>query len=206
MVKHTVYCVMGRTASGKTELVKRVAKGLGLTVLKSYTTRPMRAEEKKKGVSLDHIFISKEKAKKLLKGDVVAKTKINGHVYFATLEQLQEADFYIIDPNGYESLEEHLTKESIFNIQLEPIFISVPYKTRMERYIQRGGTTEDFKKRHQSENKQFNQFELKLVIHNGSSKVYPEKQNQANIIKNTGKIEEAVKELKHIIKTNQTKR
>ena len=203
MVKHTVYCVIGRTASGKTELVKRVAKGLGLTVLKSYTTRPMRVEEKKKGVSLDHIFISKEKAKKLLKGDVVAKTKINGHVYFATLEQLREADFYIIDPNGYESLEKHLIKESIFDIQLEPIFISAPYKTRMERYIQRGGTTEaDFKKRHESENKQFNQFELKLIAYNRTSKVYPKKPSQVQIIKNTGKLEEAVKELKNIIKTN----
>ncbi len=203
MVKHTVYCVIGRTASGKTELVKRVAKGLGLTVLKSYTTRPMRVEEKKKGVSLDHIFISKEKAKKLLKGDVVTKTKINGHVYFATLEQLREADFYIIDPNGYESLEKHLIKESIFDIQLEPIFISAPYKTRMERYIQRGDTTEaDFKKRHQSENKQFNQFELKLIIYNRTSKVYPKKPSQVQIIKNTGKLEEAVKELKNIIKTN----
>ncbi len=56
---HTVYCILGRTSSGKSTITRLAAKELNMVVLKSYTTR-----DKRKGEELDsdHIFIlEKEK-------------------------------------------------------------------------------------------------------------------------------------------------
>ena len=39
---HTVFCIIGRTASGKSTIVNAVAKDLNLKILKSYTTRARR--------------------------------------------------------------------------------------------------------------------------------------------------------------------
>lgn len=38
MAKHKIFCILGRSASGKSTIAKEVAKQLGLTVVKSYTT------------------------------------------------------------------------------------------------------------------------------------------------------------------------
>ena len=42
---HKLFCIIGRTGSGKSTLVKKAANELGLKILKSYTTRPMRESE-----------------------------------------------------------------------------------------------------------------------------------------------------------------
>ena len=39
MSKNKLYCVIGRTSSGKSSLTRKVADELGLTVIQSYTTR-----------------------------------------------------------------------------------------------------------------------------------------------------------------------
>lgn len=58
---HTVYCIIGRTASGKSTITRLAANKLGMTILKSYTTRNKRKGEE---INSDHIFIS-EKEKDL---------------------------------------------------------------------------------------------------------------------------------------------
>ena len=55
---HTVYCILGRTSSGKSTITRLAAKELNMVVLKSYTTR-----DKRKGEELnsDHILFQKKK-------------------------------------------------------------------------------------------------------------------------------------------------
>lgn len=91
--------VIGRTATGKDTLAAEMAK-LGLSFVKSYTTRPKRSEDED-----THIFVSDSEAD-VLWDEAAATTVINELRYFATKAQVEENDAYIIDPRGmYELLE-----------------------------------------------------------------------------------------------------
>ena len=81
---HTLYCILGRTSSGKSSIAKEAAKKLNMTVLKSYTTRSMRPGETVD--NSDHIFISPDDVEKY-KPNMVAYTDRVGYCSFATKEQ-----------------------------------------------------------------------------------------------------------------------
>ena len=61
---HKVFCIIGRTASGKSTIVSAVAKDMKLKVLKSYTTRARRKNEV--GKHCDHTFISADDVNKYM--------------------------------------------------------------------------------------------------------------------------------------------
>ena len=108
----------------------------------------------------DHIFITKEEAKTF--SHKVAATVINGNEYFATLEQLENSDFYIIDPNGIESL-----LETMPDTKFEVIYVMADENIRKSRYMQRGESEEGFLDRNTDEISQFNDFEIRMTIPNG---------------------------------------
>lgn len=89
-----MYCIMGRSASGKSTLAREAAKHFNYKVVKSYTTRPIRPGENPE--TTDHIFITKRDVIQY-EGHMVAKTEINGYLYFTTIEMLRESDIYVID-------------------------------------------------------------------------------------------------------------
>ena len=124
---HDLFLIIGRTASGKSSIANLVASEMKLSVLKSYTTRPMRPGEEH---CSDHIFI-KEDEFQIYKNSIVAYTEINGYKYFCTKNQLMKADIYVIDPDGYD----FLSKQNIAGLRLHPIYISVDSQTRKERFI-----------------------------------------------------------------------
>ena len=72
---HKVFCIIGRTASGKSTIVNAVAKAMKLKVLKSYTTRARRKNEV--GNNCDHTFISADDVSKYV-DDMVAYTERAG--------------------------------------------------------------------------------------------------------------------------------
>ena len=39
IIIHTVYCILGRTGSGKSTVTKEAAKQLNMNILRSYSTR-----------------------------------------------------------------------------------------------------------------------------------------------------------------------
>lgn len=96
--------IVGRSSSGKTSIASAACDRLGLKLVKSYTTRPPR-NEKEATDSKDHIFISEGDVAKY-EDDFAAYTEINGYKYFTTIDQLDECDAYVIDPNGIKSLKE----------------------------------------------------------------------------------------------------
>ena len=92
--------IVGRTGVGKDYLAKKLGE-FGLTQLKSYTTRPKRTPDEN-----THIFISPEEVEALT--PKAAQTVINGHHYFATVEQVLRSDVYIVDPTGLYELLDHM--------------------------------------------------------------------------------------------------
>ena len=101
IIIHTVYCVLGRTSSGKSTITQKAANNLNMKVLKSYTTRQRRENETDE--SCDHIFISSNEVEKY-RNDMIAYTDRVGYCSFATKQQLLDNDFYIINPTGYYEL------------------------------------------------------------------------------------------------------
>lgn len=150
-----LFCIIGRTSSGKTSLTKEVAKQLNLKVVKSYTTRPLRPGEIEE--ESDHYFISEDEYPKYQK-DIIAYTEINGYRYFATREELDKTDIYVIDPKGFYEL---LYWYSIGKIQAQPIpiYIYLPDSLGYIRACARGDNMEVWQERSKAEDSQFKDFE-----------------------------------------------
>lgn len=154
---HVVYCVIGRTCAGKSTIVNKAAKKLGLNVLKSYTTRKKRKGETDE--TADHIFITSESVDQY-KNDMVAYTERCGYCSFATRKQLLESDFYVINPSGFYELK---IKTKDMGINLVLIYITVPYRTAIERAKKRGDY-ESWKENYDKENEEFSSFEKSNII------------------------------------------
>lgn len=92
-----IFLIVGRSGSGKTTLVEALGKRYGLKSIQSYTTRPARSEDE-----TGHIFVNKEDFEGLSenKDDWVGYTVYNDNYYWATKQQVEENDLYVIDPAG----------------------------------------------------------------------------------------------------------
>ncbi len=165
MDKHKVFLIIGRTASGKTSMCKEMEVRLGLRTLMSYTDRPMRETEK--NGNCDHTFVTQEEADIMLKdmSKVIAYTTSieDGYRRFATIDQLQGADLYIIDPNGVDTLK--LCKNpALKDIEFIEIYVRVPYQKAKENAKRRKHTESDFITRYNQESKQFAEYEKRQAF------------------------------------------
>lgn len=150
-----IYLIVGRSGSGK-DYIANLLEKKGLRRLVSYTTRPVRSKEDESS----HIFITEAEAASYT--DKVARTVINGHEYFATADQINNSDIYIVDPNGIDELVKNMP-DTIFHI------IHVVASSNLDRRIHAVSRAEDkikeeeiFNKRNASEDDEFRAFEEKL--------------------------------------------
>lgn len=146
--EHMLFCVLGRSSSGKDTLVNKLCEKTGAKQLISYTTRLRRDREKN-----THIFVTEEEYKKMLSdGQVAVDTNINGNYYWSTIEQLYEADVYIVDYIGWKKLKEL----ELPGIRFVSVFINTPDEIRKERALnKRGDDKKIFASRNFSEKRQF---------------------------------------------------
>ena len=98
--RKTIFLILGESGSGKDTIVDRLCK-TGLKKLVSHTTRAKRKDEP----DTSHIFSTYNdylQAKE--SGQIIAETCINNVYYWATKDQLKDADVYIIDSQGSDML------------------------------------------------------------------------------------------------------
>nr|DAH27679.1 MAG TPA: Guanylate kinase [Caudoviricetes sp.] len=88
-----IFLVVGRSGSGKTTIVNKLCDEHGYTAIESYTTRPPRTENER-----GHVFITEDEFPQ--PEEWVGYTEYNGYRYCATQDQVEKADFYVIDPAG----------------------------------------------------------------------------------------------------------
>jgi len=152
-----MYLIIGRTATGKDTLAHRL-ENHGFKQVKSYTTRPKRTPDED-----SHIFISPDQSAKYT--DKVATTKINGYEYFATAEQIQDSDIYIIDPNGFDELTANMPKESFFVVYMASKSESSKkaYVERVKGHLDKDAAEAEFRARTASETDQFDAFEKRIL-------------------------------------------
>jgi len=159
-----LFCIAGRSGSGKDSIVKALCEQYGWKQVISYATRPRR-----EGEGNTHIFITEEEAN-AYSNDFAAFTRIGNFSYFTTNEQINDPSikFYIIDPNGIQWLKANEPERPIF-----VVYIYVNEKLAQERALSRGDSLEVYQKRHEAEKSQFSRFEANkeydVVIHNSMS-------------------------------------
>ena len=147
-----IYLIIGRSGVGKDYLVNLLNER-GLSAVKSYATRPKRSEDED-----THIFIKPEEVNDY--PDKVAETEINGYTYFATKTQVEEADIYVIDPNGAKELINNMPDTSfhIVYIKADDTERRIKAVSRVEN-DKKITESEVFNERCKSENAQFSEFE-----------------------------------------------
>lgn len=182
---HKLFCIIGRTGSGKSTLVKKTANELRLKILKSYTTRSMRNGESIE--DSDHVFISQNEVEKY-RDDMVAYTERVNYCSFATKQQVMNSDLYIINPSGYKELIKSTEK---MEVELVPILITTPLINIMVR-AQNSRDPETWMANYLNENDEFTIFEhsndAKYVIENNRDIYYSYETLELIINQELGKI------------------
>lgn len=151
------YLIIGRTASGKDTLANMLCRNHGFSAVKSSTTRPKRDENED-----THVFVTLEEA--AAETDKVAQTTIGDYEYYATRKTVENADIYVIDPDGARELSRNMDDED-FHI----VYISVSPETRKEHFISRAMAGDEnlskddalklFEERDAAEDERFSAFE-----------------------------------------------
>ena len=159
MKSKNLICLVGETSRGKDTVAKILQEDYNLKPVCSYTTRPMRPGEIE---GREHYFITRELAENYYPEyeNIVARTEINGNIYFATSKNIQDADFYIIDPNGIKFFDERHPEISKFIV-----YITCSLDIARERAIKRGDKMTVFENRVIDESKQFEEFKQSHNYH-----------------------------------------
>ena len=150
-----IYLIVGKSGSGKTSIVEALEKEYGFKSVQSYTTRPKRSENE-----TGHIFVTESEMPP--KEKMVAYTKFNGYHYWATSEQVDNADLYVIDPAGIEFFKKNYKGNK--KVKIVEIYAS-PYicQQRMEK---RGDSPSQIVERSLNDSVAFKDFEKDITIIN----------------------------------------
>lgn len=122
-----LFLFVGKSASGKTSIANMLEVD-GYTQIQSYTTRPPRYENE-----IGHVFISEEEYEKL--ENIMAYTYYNNYHYCTTLEQVQNADLYVVDVPGVATL---LNNYSLLNRNVCIVYFDSNVCNRIKRMSERG--------------------------------------------------------------------
>lgn len=153
--EHTLILIVGRTASGKDSLVNQVCDRTGAKQLISYTTRPRRPNE-----GDTHRFVTEDDYQTFASNNQIAAfTQIGQYKYWCTFDQLYEASFYVIDPDGIKTLRDL----NVPNLRLVTVYIHVSDEERQRRALEvRKDDKIAFRTRDFNERNQFREFERNL--------------------------------------------
>ena len=177
-MRKKLICVDGRTCSGKDSLVNAMIQKYP-EVLKpviSRTTRTMREGEQN---GVEHWFHTKEEFDRIMeinKDNIVAYTQIknendtDGYEYFTMKEDLEDANIYIIDPNGVK----YLKSRTDLDMDIWVIYVYASDDVRRERAKKsRSDYETEYEKRVLKEKAQFDEaeknFEFDYLVKNENS-------------------------------------
>lgn len=121
-----LFLCIGKSGSGKSTITNILSYVANYTVLFSYTNRSPRYVGE-----VGHIFVTDEEFDQL--ENIVAFTQYDDKKYAATKEQVDGADFYIIDVIGVETL----LKKYHTDRQIIVLYFDTNVNTRINRMTQR---------------------------------------------------------------------
>ena len=93
--------LVGASASGKTEIAKKLYASFGMKKAITHTTRPMRQGERQ---DVDYHFVDKETFLSMKEKDLFVETTFyNGNYYGCSKAEVGDEKCIILDPNGVAS-------------------------------------------------------------------------------------------------------
>ena len=131
--------LVGPSASGKTEVVKKLISEHNMKKLVTYTSRSMRAGEVN---HIDYHFLDRsEFEKRISEGFFLEYVEYNGNYYGTSYEGLDPDKVVILEPSGLK----HYIKEAKGLIKI--CYITCDKEIRKQIMIKRGDDPESIKKR-----------------------------------------------------------
>lgn len=129
----------GPSASGKTEVAKKLFQLYGIKRVITATTRPMRIHETN---GIDYFFVSKDEFQKMIKDELfVEYTEYNNNYYGSLKSEVADDKCIAIEPNGMRSY------ISLNDPRIVVFFLNVDENIRYQRMIDRGDNPKCAKQR-----------------------------------------------------------
>ncbi|MCR5416496.1 MAG: guanylate kinase [Pseudobutyrivibrio sp.] len=136
----SIYCIMGKSSSGKDTIFKEILErdDLELKTIVSYTTRPIRSNEKP---GEEYNFVSLEEKDKLLASGKVIEIReyntVHGPWFYFTVDDgkvdINNHDYLIIGTvESFVKIRDYYGKDKVI-----PIYIEVDDGIRLERALKR---------------------------------------------------------------------
>ncbi len=145
-IKYPIILLMAKSGAGKSTVASLLRSKYGWKDIDSYTTRPMRCEDE-----TGHIFISEEEFNKIPQEDMAAYTKFDEHRCCTTNSQANQANIYVIDPDGIIYFKQHYTG----NKNAVVVYLTVSDDELSNRMLKRGDTDKKVIERLEHDKKAF---------------------------------------------------
>ena len=130
-----IYCIMGKSASGKDTIYKRLLdlQPVSLRSIVTYTTRPIRSEETE---GVEYKFVNPDILRKMRKQGIVIEERcyhtVHGDWYYFTADdgQIKDDETYLLvqTPEGFKSLRDYYGRSRV-----RPIYIEVENVSKQSR-------------------------------------------------------------------------
>ncbi|MDD3389547.1 MAG: AAA family ATPase [Bacilli bacterium] len=122
--------LVGASASGKTEVAKKLKERFGIQKFVTHTTRPMRPSEK---ADIDYHFVSKDDFFTLLQENFfVETTNYNGNYYGTSKKEVSDNKVLIVDPRGL------FVFKQLNDTHIVAFYLETAADIRQKRMITRG--------------------------------------------------------------------
>jgi len=145
----------GPSASGKTEVAKRLMTKYGVKRVITTTTRPMRKGEVN---NVDYYFVTPERFKEMIDdGLFVEYTNYNGNYYGSLKSEVADNKVIAIEPNGMRAY------ISLHDPHIIVFYLDVCEQVRRERMLQRGDSPENVEQRLKEDKVRFEKDSLPSV-------------------------------------------
>ena len=180
-----VFCLIGKSASGKDTLAKAINKELGIPIAVSCTTRPMREGEVQ---NREYHFLTDEEFHKREYIEMREYKVYNGDTWYYgySKDEFDEDCIAIVDVEGFHALSEYFGVDNV-----HAFYVYAQEETLVKRLIKRGDNPSEIKRRLADDDIRFKDF-VDEVIFGGHFTIY-----------NDGDLADAVDELKFLISNLQ---
>lgn len=139
--------LVGASASGKTEVAKRLFLRYGLKKVITHTTRAMRPSETK---DVDYHFVSREEFAMLKKRGTFVETALyNGNFYGTSFAEVGDDKVLIVEPNGLAAF------KNLANPRIVAFYLETSPSIREQRMRLRGDSEDKIKSRLQDDKQAF---------------------------------------------------
>lgn len=126
--------LVGASASGKTEVAKRLGRKFHIRKVVTHTTRAMRQNEVN---DVDYHFVDADTFIELKNNDAFVETTIyNGNYYGTSKKEISDDSVLIVDPNGLKAF------QALRNPRIVTFYMYASEQTRLARMRERGDSEE----------------------------------------------------------------